>query len=72
MLDSLGIDYRIYHIGVYKTEKNKIRTRTQIGIAKRENLLKLRSLIKIPSKDKDKTFSNMFKYFKSPYSNYFE
>jgi len=64
MLDSLGIDYRIYHIGVYKTEKNKIRTRTQIGIAKRENLLKLRSLIKIPSKDKDKTFSNMFKYFK--------
>src|SRR3989338_1613860 len=53
MLNLLGIKYRLYNLGLYPTVKNKIRTRWQISITKRENLLKLRKLIKIPSEIKD-------------------
>ncbi|MEK6952602.1 MAG: hypothetical protein AABX29_06315, partial [Nanoarchaeota archaeon] len=60
----LGINYNLYNLGVYSTVKNKIRTRWQISITKRENLLKLRGLITIPSKNKDKKFSESFGKYK--------
>jgi hypothetical protein len=69
LLDNLGITYRLYNIGIYLTSKNKIRARWQIGITKRENLLKLRKLIKIPAKEKEDKFTLMtqgFKRFKEP------
>lgn len=69
MLKVLGIEYRLYNLGVYPTVKEKIRTRWQISITKRENLLKLRSLIKIPSKPKDTKLTlitNEFVRFKEP------
>lgn len=64
ILDLLGINYNIYNLGVYSTVKNKIRTRWQISITKRENLLKLRDLITIPLKNKDKKFSESFGKYK--------
>jgi len=63
MLNFLGVKYQKYNLGVYPTVKNKIRTRWQISITKRENLLKLRSLIKIPSNLKDKKFTSFTKEF---------
>jgi hypothetical protein len=57
MLKILGIKYKLYNLGIYSTVKNKTRTRWQIDIAKRKNLLKLRGLIKIPSKSKDLKFN---------------
>lgn len=69
MLNILGIKYQKYNLGLYLTVKNKIRTRWQISITKRENLLKLRSLIKIPSELKDKKFTSIteeFVRFKEP------
>src|SRR3989344_416130 len=56
ILDSMSIKYKLYNLGLYITTKNKIRTRWQINIAGRENLLKLRKLIKIPSLEKDSKF----------------
>ena len=69
MLSLLGISYRLYNLGVYPTVKNKVRTRWQISITKRENLLKLRELIRIPSEIKDKEFvdiTNGFVRYKEP------
>ena len=63
ILESLDIKYIIYNLGIYKTERGKIRTRWQIMITKRENLLKLREIIKIPSKEKDKKFNRIVKGF---------
>lgn len=63
MLSHLGIDYIIYNLGVYLTEYNKVRTKWQIMITKRENLFKLRKIIKIPSKEKDKKFNLITKGF---------
>lgn len=69
MLNLLGIKYHLNNLGVYPTMKKKVRTRWQISITKRENLLKLRSLITIPSKFKDKKFilaTEEFVRFKEP------
>ena len=69
ILNRLGIKYRIYNLGVYSTVKNKIRTRWQISITGRENLIKLRKLIKIPSKEKNIKFYYIcteFKRYKEP------
>ena len=63
ILDLLGIEYKIYNLGIYPTTKNKLRTRFQINIAKRKNLLRLRELIKIPSKEKNKKFTKSLKGF---------
>ncbi|MBU2634632.1 MAG: hypothetical protein KJ674_05330 [Nanoarchaeota archaeon] len=63
ILDSLGINYLIFNLGIYPTTKNKIRTKWQILIQKRENLLKLRKLITIPSKEKNKKFSQAVKSY---------
>lgn len=63
MLKMLGISYDLYNLGAYPTSKGKIRTRWQISITKRENLLKLRKMIKIPHIEKDKKFSLMMKGF---------
>lgn len=63
MLNLLGIKYKIYNLGIYPTTKNKVRTRWQISITKRENLLKLRELIRIPSEIKDKKFTDITKEF---------
>src|SRR3989338_2077772 len=69
ILNILGIKYKTYNLGVYPTEKGKIRTRWQINITKRNNLIKLRNLIKIPSQDKDEKFTQMcngFQRYKEP------
>ncbi len=63
MLKLIGINYSLYNLGVYPTTKDKVRTRWQISITKRENLLKLRKLIKIPSLSKDKKFTAIVKEF---------
>lgn len=63
MLNILGIDYDLYNLGIYSTKKGKVRTKWQITITKRENLLNLRKIIKIPHKEKDKKFSLMLKEF---------
>lgn len=63
MLNKLGIDYNEYNLGVYPTNKGKVRTRWQISITKRENLIKLRKFIKIPSKIKEEKFSRICKGF---------
>ncbi len=63
MLNSLGIDYKLSLLEIYPTTKNKIRTKWEIMLTKRENLLKLRNLIKIPSKLKDEKFSLITKEF---------
>ncbi|MDD5192528.1 MAG: hypothetical protein PHH54_03905 [Candidatus Nanoarchaeia archaeon] len=63
ILRLMGVNYSLYNLGIYPTIKNKIRTRWQIGITKRENLLKLRKLIKIPSVSKDKKFKAIVKEF---------
>jgi len=59
ILRLLGIEYTLYNLGIYPTVKHKVRTRWQISITKRENLLKLRNLIKIPSNSKDEKFTEM-------------
>lgn len=64
ILDKFGIKYSIYCLEIYSTKNNKVRLRTQISITKRENLLRLRKLIKIPSKCKDKKFYDICKEFK--------
>ncbi len=63
ILDLLRIIYKVYNLGIYPTVKNKIRTRWQISITKRENLLKLRNLIKIPSEVKNAKFSLLVEEF---------
>lgn len=63
ILNYLGIEYSTYNIGIYSTSKNRIRTKLQISITKRENLIKLRELIKIPSAKKDAKFSKMINEF---------
>ena len=69
ILNFLGIKYKLHNIGIYKTVKENIRTRWQISITKRENLVKLRKLINIPSLEKDNKFTNIcneFSRYKEP------
>lgn len=63
MLDKIGIKYTLYNVGFYKTKKGIEKTRLQIIIAKRKNLLKLRKFITVPCKRKEKTFTKMMKGF---------
>ena len=63
MLNLLGLSYDLYNLGIYTTLNNKIKTRWQISITKRENLLKLREIIRIPSEKKDTKFNNMMKNY---------
>ncbi|MFH1331939.1 MAG: hypothetical protein ABIH63_01505 [archaeon] len=63
ILEVLGIKYRTYNLGVYPTITNKIRTRWQINIAGRKNLIRLRRMIKIPSKEKDAKLTKAIKGF---------
>ena len=63
MLDKIGIDYDLKNIGTYKTKKGIEKTKLQMRIAKRENLLTLRKLIKIPDRKKDDIFTEMMKGF---------
>jgi hypothetical protein len=63
ILRLLGIGYTLYNLGIYPTAKNKVRTRWQISITKRRNLLKLRDLIKIPSESKDRKFNLITKEY---------
>ncbi len=64
ILEMLEIEYTIFNLGIYPTTKRKIRTRFQINIEKRENLIKLRKIIKIPSVKKDKKFTKAIKSYK--------
>ena len=63
LLEKLGISYDLYNLGVYMTVHGKVRTRWQIGITKRENLIRLRKMIKIPHREKDMRFSLMMRGF---------
>ncbi|MDP2907662.1 MAG: helix-turn-helix transcriptional regulator [Nanoarchaeota archaeon] len=64
MLNKIGIEYDVKNIGMYKTSKGIEKIRLHMRIAKRENVCKLRKLIKIPHPKKDKTFTEMTKNFK--------
>ncbi len=69
MLDEIGIKYDIYNAGNYKTVNGTNKRLILIRIAGRENLLKLRKLITIPHKRKNKTFTeitNGFVRYKEP------
>lgn len=59
MLNEIGIDYGRHNAGTYITKNGIEKTTIQMRIAKRENLLKLRNLIKIPCKRKDNNFDNL-------------
>jgi len=63
MLDKIGIRYDLKNIGTYKTKKGIEKIRLQMRIAKRKNLLKLRKLVKIPDKKKDKIFTEITRSF---------
>lgn len=63
MLNKIGISSDLYNLGVYSTTKGKIRAKWQINITKRENLLELRKMIRIPHREKDKKFYEMMKEF---------
>ncbi len=64
MLDTLGIRCRIYNGESYNTAKGVEKTSIIIRIAGRENLLKLRKLIKIPCRRKDKIFTTALLEYK--------
>lgn len=64
MLDIIGITYDVKNIGTYKTSKGIEKIRLHMRIARRENVCKLRKLIKIPFPRKDKVFTEMIKNFK--------
>ena len=49
ILNYLGIYFRVYNLGIYLTEKNEIRTRFQISITKRNNLIQFRKMSETPS-----------------------
>ncbi len=72
MLNKIGIEYNTYdNVGNYKTINGVNKITILVRIAKKENLLKLRSLIKIPSGRKDKKFSEALKdYEKSKEPSY--
>lgn len=53
MLNQLGVIYQVYTVGKYKTARGVNKVRFAVRIAKRENLLKLRELLRIPSARKD-------------------
>ncbi len=59
MVERIGIDYNFYDNEEYITSKGKERAKLQLSITRRKNLMKFRSLIKIPHSEKDKAFSNM-------------
>ncbi|MAG20044.1 hypothetical protein CL618_01270 [archaeon] len=63
ILNFLKIDYSVYNLGIYLTTKEKIRTRFQVNITKRENLLNLRKIIRIPSDEKNEKFTKAIKDF---------
>lgn len=63
MLEKIGIMPDVKNIGTYKTKEGKEKKRFQMRIAKRENVCKLRKLVKIPDIKKDKTFTEMVNNF---------
>ena len=63
ILDFLKIDYSVYNLGIYLTTKEKIRTRFQVNITKRKNLLNLRKIVRIPSDEKNEKFTKAMKDF---------
>ena len=63
MLDKIGISYDLKNIGTYFANKGIEKIRLQMRISKRENLLKLRKLIKIPHQQKDKIFTDLTQGF---------
>lgn len=69
MLEKLGIGYNIYNTEIYRTKKGIEKIRIKISITGRENLLKLRKLVCIPMKRKDRLFTKMmggFVRYKEP------
>src|SRR3989344_704897 len=69
ILSKLNISYKVYNLGIYITKKKKIRTRFEIYITKRENLLKFRDLVIIPDEAKENKFSKMihdYRRYKNP------
>ena len=69
MLNKLGINYKTYIEKIYPIKNGRIRSLWIIHITQRENLIKLRQLIMIPSKSKDSLFTKMcneFQRYKEP------
>ncbi len=63
MLEKLGIKYDLKNIGGYTTKKGIEKIRLQMRLSKKENLLKLSKLIRIPDKKKQKMFESMIESF---------
>jgi len=61
MLDKLYISYILKPISIYFTKDEKVKLRWEIRIGRKENLRRLRKLIKIPHDEKDKKFTTMLK-----------
>ncbi len=59
MLDNLGIGYDVKNIGSYPTKKGIEKVRMQIRISRKDNLLNLVNIIKIPDKKKQKIFEEI-------------
>lgn len=59
ILNSLGVSYDLKNIGTYTTQKNIEKTRLQIRLSKKENLLRLYKLITIPDNKKQELFNQM-------------
>lgn len=67
MLNKIGIEYNTYdNVGNYRTINGVNKVTILIRIAKKENLLKLRKLVRIPSKRKDDKFTNALKDYERP------
>ncbi len=67
MLNKIGIEYYTYdNVGNYKTINSVDKITILVRIAKRENLLKLRKLVRIPSERKDNNFTNALKDYERP------
>ncbi len=58
-LNKIGINCILRPIEIYFTKDNKVKLRWELRISKKDNLIKLRKLITVPYKDKNKQFTDM-------------
>jgi len=61
MLNKIGIIYDFKNIGCYKTKKDIEKTKLQMRLSQKRNLVKLRGIITIPYKRKDRLFTKMIR-----------
>ena len=65
MLNLLGISCKVRPISIYFTKKGEVKLIWELRISGYENLKKLRELIRIPCKRKDKKFTFILRTYKS-------